>query len=120
MLVLFCHAFEGEGSGPTFYETTFRNLHACTDVKVVFYALFYVFLARFRSGTSSYMSQLYFFSSWLYICLVRLEASANILLQIPHICGLWTHQWCSFSLWIDDSTNLHSLHLNVRFFRFFS
>ena len=47
MLILFRRAFEGEGSGPTFYETTFRNLRACTDVKVVFYALFYVFLARF-------------------------------------------------------------------------
>ena len=54
MLVPFHHAFEGEGSGPTFYETTFRNLRACTDVKVVFYALFYVFLAHFRNGMSSY------------------------------------------------------------------
>ena len=65
------------------------------------------------------MSQLNFFSSWSYICLVRLEASANVLLQIPHICGLWTHRWCSFSFWIDDSTNLHSLHLNVRLFSVF-
>ena len=47
MLIPFRHAFEGEGSGPTFYVTTFRNLHACADVKVVFYALFYVFLACF-------------------------------------------------------------------------
>ena len=54
MLVPFHRAFEGEGSGPTFYETTFCNLRACTDVKVVFYALFYVFLARFQSGMSSY------------------------------------------------------------------
>ena len=48
MSVPFHRAFEGEGSSHTFYETTFRNLRACTDVKVVFYALFYVFLVHFR------------------------------------------------------------------------
>ena len=53
MSVPFRRAFEGAGSNPISYKTTFLNLHTYIDVRVVFYALFYVFPIRFRNGMSN-------------------------------------------------------------------
>ena len=48
------------------------------------------------------------------MCRVKLEANANVRLQIQHICGLCFFRWCSLSFWMVCLTVLHSLHLKDR------